>query len=77
MSGENIRHEGVWRVKVVRHYEAIIDVDASSKFEAERYARSDENQHIANHDEDRMFHRFYEIEHSHEATLHESYEGDE
>ena len=61
MSKENIRHEGVWRVKVVRHYEAIIDVDASSKFEAERYARSDENQHIANHDEDRMFHRFYEI----------------
>ena len=77
MSKENIECEGVWRVTVVRHYEAIIEVDASSKWEAERYARSDENQHIANRDEDRMFHRFFEIEHSHEARLHESYEEDE
>jgi hypothetical protein len=38
----NIRHEGLWRVKVVRHYEAIIEVEAESKFEAERYARQDE-----------------------------------
>ena len=77
MSRENIRHDGLWRVKIVRHYEAIVEVEAESKFEAERYARSDENQHIANRDEDRMFHRFYEIEHSHEARLHESYEEDE
>jgi|TARA_R100001463_G_scaffold130412_1_gene189806 hypothetical protein len=76
MSRENIRHEGLWRVKIVRHYEAIVEVDAESKFEAERYARQDENQNIANHNEDYFF-RFDDIEHSHEATLHESYEGDE
>lgn len=76
MSSKNIRHEGLWRVKVVRSYEAIIEVEAESKFEAERYARQDENQHIANHDEDYFF-RFDDIEHSHEATLHESYEEDE
>ena len=76
MSSENIRHEGLWRVKIVRHYEAIVEVEAESKFEAERYARSDENQNIANHNEHYFF-RFDDIEHTHEARLHESYEGDE
>ena len=31
MSSENIRHEGLWRVKVVRHYEAIIEVEILNK----------------------------------------------
>lgn len=76
MSNENIKCEGLWRVTVTRSYEAVIEVDASSKDQAERYARSDENQHIANRNED-WFHRFHDIEHTHEATLIESYEGDE
>ena len=70
MSRENIRHEGLWRVKIVRHYEAIVEVEAESKFEAERYARSDENQNIANHNEDYFF-RFDDIEHTHDGEKHE------
>ena len=34
MSRENIRHDWLWRVKIVRHYEAIVEVEAESKFEA-------------------------------------------
>jgi len=76
MNNENIKCEGLWRVTVTRSYEAVIEVCASSKHEAERYAQSDENQHIANRNED-YFLRFHDIEHTHEAKLYESYEGDE
>ena len=65
--------EGTYLIEIERHYIATIEVEADSKREAIRYAHSDENQHIANHNED-YFYNFQDFKHDAEVVRFKSYE---
>lgn len=65
--------EGTYLIEIERHYIATIEVEADSKREAIRYAHSDENQHIANHNE-HYFINFQEFEHEAKVVGFKSYE---
>jgi len=65
--------EGTYLIEIERHYIATIEVEADSKREAIRYAHSDENQHIANHNEDYFYH-FEDLLHKPTVAKFKSYE---
>ena len=67
------RTEGTYLIEVERHYIATIEVDAESERQAIRYASSDENQHIANHNED-YFYNFQDLLHNSEVVRFKSIE---